>query len=132
MMSAEGDTVATDEARAIDEVRKASAEWSEAIFTRDVAAAGRFLGAEYALMAPGLGEMPRAQWLALLPEYVVHAYEFHDVRLNAYGDVVVMRSRYSQRATVAGQDRSGSLWITDVWVNRDARWQVVARHTSMA
>jgi ketosteroid isomerase-like protein len=112
------------------EVRRAAKAWAEAIARRDVAAAEKFLGAEFSLMAPGIGEMPRARWLEALPQYVVHEYAFEDVRVHVYGDAVVMRSRYTHRATVAGADRSGSMLITDVWVNREECWQVVARHTS--
>jgi ketosteroid isomerase-like protein len=112
------------------EIRAAAAQWSEAIARRDVAACEHILGTEYALMAPGIGEMPRAQWLAGLPDYVVHSYEFRDVRVHVYGESAVMRSRYTQTATVAGKDRSGEMLVTDVWVRRDGRWQVVARHTS--
>jgi ketosteroid isomerase-like protein len=113
------------------EIRAASAAWAEAIKERDVAKAERILGAEYSLMAPGLGEMPRAAWLSSLPEYVVHSYSFDDVKVHVYGDTAVMRSRYQQHATVFGKDRSGELLVTDVWVKRDGRWQVVARHTSL-
>jgi ketosteroid isomerase-like protein len=111
-------------------VREAASRWSEAIANRDVAACEQFLGEEYALMAPGVGEVPRAAWLAMLPEYVIRSYEFRDVRVHAYGDTAVMRSRYHQTATVQGKDRSGAMLVTDVWVHRDGRWQVVARHTS--
>jgi ketosteroid isomerase-like protein len=114
----------------IEEVRVAAAEWADVIKRRDVAAADRILWPEYALMAPGYGVMPRDRWLAGLPDYVVHEHQFDDVQMHAYGEVVVMRSRVSQRATAFGQDRSGSMWVTDVWVKRDGRWQVVARHTS--
>lgn len=113
------------------EVRATAAAWGEAIQQRDVEAAGRILGAEYALMAPGLGEMPRAKWLESLPSYVVHSYEHTDVRVHVYGETAVMRSRYKQQATVFGKDRSGEMLVTDVWVKRDGRWQVVARHTSL-
>ncbi len=112
------------------EVRAASAAWAEAIKRRDVAAAERILAAEYALMASGIGEMPRAKWLASLDDYVVDSYEFNDVRVHVYGETAVMRSRYRQTATLFGEDRSGEMLVTDVWVKRDGRWQVVARHTS--
>ncbi|MBA3542367.1 MAG: nuclear transport factor 2 family protein [Deltaproteobacteria bacterium] len=112
------------------DVRAASAAWAEAIQRRDVAAAEQLLGAEYSLMAQGLGEMPRAQWLAGLPNYIVHSYEFTDVRVNIYGETAVVRGRYTQSATAFGVDRSGAMLVTDVWVRRDGRWQVVARHTS--
>jgi hypothetical protein len=42
----------------------------------------------------------------------------------------MVRARYRQQATVAGQDRSGAFLLTDVWVRRDGRWQVVTRHSS--
>ena len=112
------------------EVLAASAAWSDAIFRRDVAAAAAFLAPEYALMATGLGEMPRARWLENLPKYVVHSFAFSEVRVQDYGDAAVMRSRYTQRATVDGQDRSGAMLVTDVWVRGGSGWQVVARHTS--
>ncbi len=112
-----------------DEVRTAAVEWDAAIVRRDVEAAAQFLAPEYSLMAPGIGEMPRAKWLENLPGYVIHENAFTDVQLHTYGDTAVLRSRYMQRATVAGQDRSGSMLVTDVWVKRD-RWQIVARHTS--
>ena len=112
------------------EVREAAQRWSDAIANRDVATAEQILGPEYALMAAGLGEMPRDKWLAALPEYVIHSYSFDDVKLHVYGDTAVMRSRYHQNATVFGKDRSGAMLVTDVWVKRGGRWQVVARHTS--
>ena len=52
------------------------------------------------------------------------------MRVNVYGETAVMRSHYKQHATVQGKDRSGELLLTDVWVKRDGRWQVVARHSS--
>ena len=113
-----------------DEIRAAAAAWAEAIKNRDVAAADQILGAEYALWATGIGEMPRAQWLAALPEYVVHSYELTPKHVQVYGDTAVMRSHYHQTATVFGKDRSGPMLVTDVWVKRDGRWQVVARHSS--
>ncbi len=97
---------------------------------RDAEGAARILGAEYSLMAAGLGEMPRAAWLANLPDYVTHACEFFDVQVRVYGEAATMRSRIKQSATVFGKDRSGEMLVTDVWVKRDDRWQVVARHTS--
>ena len=48
-----------------EEVRAQFAAWVDAIARRDVAAAEQILGEEYALMATGIGTMPRAQWLAL-------------------------------------------------------------------
>ena len=81
-------------------------------------------------MAPNLGVMLRDRWLASLPDYIIHSAEFSDVVIKVYGETAVMRSRCRQSATVFGKDRSGEMLVTDVWVKRDGRWQVVARHTS--
>lgn len=49
-----------------------------------------------------------------------------------YGDTAVCVSRYRQRARLDGRDVSGTMHVTDVWVRRDARWQIVRRHASPA
>ena len=113
-----------------DQIRAAATAWTDAIVRRDVVAAERILGEEYALMATGIGTMPRDNWLAALPDYITHAVEYSDVTVRVYGETGVMRSRCKQSATVFGKDRSGEMLVTDVWVKRDGRWQVVARHTS--
>ena len=112
------------------EVRAASAAWTEVIQRRDVAAADRILGAEYVLMGNGIGAVPRATWLETLPSYVVASCEFMDIKVDTYGETAVFRAHYKQSATFFGKDRSGEMLVTDVWVKREGRWQVVARHTS--
>jgi hypothetical protein len=39
-------------------------------------------------------------------------------------------SRYRQVGRLDGRDVSGELHVTDVWVRRDGRWQIVRRHAS--
>lgn len=116
------------------EIWQRANEWMDAVKERNETACERILGHEFALMANSLGTMPKAAWLELLPRYIIHSDEFSDVAIHVYGngETAVMRSRYTMRATVAGQDRSGPLLMTDVWVKRDGRWQVVARHTCSA
>jgi hypothetical protein len=41
-----------------------------------------------------------------------------------------MTSRNILRATFDSRDWSGEVYLTDVWVRRDGRWQLVRRHAS--
>ena len=46
------------------------------------------------------------------------------------GGVALANVWYHQQATVRGGDWSGDFLMSDLWVRRDGRWQVVARHAS--
>ena len=57
-------------------------------------------------------------------------YSFERMNVRVYGDTAVITAQFQQNATFAGHDWSGEFLLTDVWVKRDGRWQVVARHSS--
>jgi len=57
-------------------------------------------------------------------------YSFERMNVRIYGDTAVINAQFQQRATFAGHDWSGEFLLTDVWVKRNGRWQVVARHSS--
>jgi ketosteroid isomerase-like protein len=123
-MGAKGQTVE-------DEIQRRANEWMEAVRRKDLETLESLLAPEYALQAPGIGRMPRDQWLTAVSVYDIRSFEFEDVQVHLYGDTAVMRSRYTQKATYNGGDRSAEFHVTDVWVRRDGQWQVVTRHTSV-
>jgi ketosteroid isomerase-like protein len=57
-------------------------------------------------------------------------YSFERMSVRVYGDTAVINAQFQQHATFAGHDWSGEFLLTDIWVKRDGRWQVVARHSS--
>lgn len=61
-----------------------------------------------------------------------HCEEFtikkFDVRL--YNETAVLNILFNQIATANGKDWSGDFLLTDVWVFKNKRWQVVSRHAS--
>jgi ketosteroid isomerase-like protein len=65
--------------------------------------------------------------MATVPAYEVHSYEIADVVVHDYEDAAVVLADLELGATVRGEDRSGSFAVTDVWIKRGGRWQVVAR-----
>jgi hypothetical protein len=73
--------------------------------------------------------MPRARWLEVLEDYHVHAYSVADQRVDESDGLAAVLSKVHMRATVLGEDRSGTFVISDVWRLRDG-WRVWRRHSS--
>ena len=123
----------TDEADVAAEVLARADAWQAALEARDVDGVQDYLHADYALMIvqPRPFTMPREQWLRLLPDYVVHGYEIQEREVTVAGDCAAVLHRALQRATVAGEDRSGPFVITDVWLrDADGAWRVWKRHST--
>jgi ketosteroid isomerase-like protein len=106
-------------------------EWAQAVLENDLEKLERIVGQEYTLAANnfpgGRTRLSRQEWMATVPLYKVHSYDFANVVVHDYEGAAVVLADLELRATVRGEDRSGSLTLTDVWVKREGRWQVVAR-----
>jgi ketosteroid isomerase-like protein len=115
------------------EVEQAAKEWMEAAGRRDADALDRVLAAEFTMVTNRGSQIDKAQWLENMLHRVGPGFTppaFLDVRVRVYGDAALMTSRNILRATFDGKDWSGELALTDVWVRRDGRWQLVRRHAS--
>ena len=74
--------------------------------------------------------MPRARWLEVLTDYVVHEYEVQEHVVDVDEDCAVVLQRVRMAATVLGEDRSGVFVISDVWRRRPAGWRIWRRHST--
>lgn len=101
--------------------------WLEAVQRDDYAALERIVGKEYAYAATGQGRHTRESWMATVPDYVVHDFKIGSTDARVYGDAAVVLLDVHLSATVHGAPRQGDFIITDTWIKRDGRWQVVAR-----
>jgi ketosteroid isomerase-like protein len=114
------------------EIEQLANEWMNAIGERDAEKLERFLAAEFRL-ASGAGMfVERADWLhSALHLIEGGTFAYSDVQVRRYGDIAIMQSHWTQRVTRAGAPWNGSGLMTDVWIHRDGRWQVLARHSSL-
>ena len=114
------------------EVEQAAQDWMVAAFSRDLDACSRFLADEFTMVTNRGSHIDKAQWLYNVQHRVGGGEPppFLDPQVRIYGDTALMTSRNVLRATFDGKDWSGELYLTDVWVRRDGRWQVVRRHAS--
>lgn len=80
-----------------------------------------------------VGEMDREEFLeAAAGPYVIEDWAYEEIDPEVYGDTAVVVSRYRQTASVDGRDLSHRMHVTDVWVRREAHWQIVRRHATIA
>lgn len=113
-----------------DQIARLEDEWMQAWVRADLAACARILADDFLLTSARGNLMPKADWLAAAGTTVTatrFTWESLRVRLLDH-DVALVHGRSHQQATAAGQDWSGVFLVSDVWVHRDGRWQVVARH----
>ena len=120
-----------DEVR--EELRALEHEWMQAHQARDEARLEELVADGFRFTAIHLNPEPmtREQWMgAALGGYLITSFSFESMDIDVFGDTAVCHSRFSQIASYT-VDLSNVFRVTDVWVRRDGRWQVVARHSSI-
>jgi ketosteroid isomerase-like protein len=115
------------------ELVKLENEWARAWQLPDPGALESILGDDFTLTSSrSKGEITnKRQYIDSTLKLVRgDGFSFEKLNVRIYGDTAVINAQFQQTATFAGHDWSGDFLITDVWVKRGGRWQVVARHAS--
>ena len=115
-----------------DDLNAAMGRFDVAVQQRDRVAADEVLDEDFTLVLvhPAVTVMPRARWLQVLDDYLIHSYAVEEQHVDKVEDVAAVLTRVRMRATVLGEDRSGLFVITDVWRRREGCWRVWRRHSS--
>ena len=112
-----------------------SNRWMQAWMEQDRAALEQYLAPDYALVisiAP-LQRIEGANWLdTAVGPYVCTRFAYEAVQVRQLGEgFAVMSAIADFDATIAGVDRSGRYFVTDVWrLEGDGEWRVCARYSS--
>ena len=113
------------------EIERLEVELMTALQQRDLATLEELLGDDFTLTTgrPGAEVRTRDEWLRISAgEYVVHDFVFEELVVQAYDGCAIARSRYRQRAEMAGQPRDGAYRMTDVWIETATGWRLQCRH----
>lgn len=60
----------------------------------------------------------------------IEQYDKEDINVRVFGDAAVTSYRVHAKAEYEGTPIDHRFRITNVWLRREGRWQVVARHTA--
>ena len=116
------------------EIEALERELQSAVAARDLEALEGLLGQEFTLTTgrPGHEVRGRAEYLEVTAtRYVIEDFRFDELEVIELGSgAALVRSRYAQRGSMDGVDRSQPFLMTDVWAHRPIGWQLVTRHVS--
>lgn len=119
----------TPAALVADELVELEHELVRAVQQHDVTRLEELLAEEFTLDGAA-GRLGREELLQAAGAYEIEEFAYDEVDPDVYGNTAVVVSRYRQRAALGGRDVSGALRVTDVWVRRDGRWQILRRHAT--
>ncbi|MBV9280509.1 MAG: nuclear transport factor 2 family protein [Chloroflexi bacterium] len=115
------------------ELMRLEHDWMTAMQRRDSVALNRLMAEDFILTSVFRGVM-FTKWTFIrhtLRSLAVESFEFHEERVVAAGDVAMVDTTLTQKATQNGEPWNLRALLTDVWVQRDGRWQVVIRYTRL-
>ena len=105
---------------------------ARAVSEHDVDRLEQLLAAEFTLQGAA-GQLDRDAFLqAAAGPYEIDEFTYEEIDPEVYGNTAVLVSRYHQVARLDGRDLTHRMHVTDIWTRRDARWQIVRRHATMA
>jgi hypothetical protein len=105
---------------------------ARAVSDHDVARLEELLASEFTLQGAA-GQLDRDEFLqAAAGPYEIDEFSYEEIDPEIYGNTAVLVSRYRQVARLDGRDLSRRMHVTDIWTRRDARWQIVRRHATVA
>ena len=105
---------------------------ARAVSEHDVGRLERLLASEFTLQGAA-GQLDRAAFLeAASGPYEIDEFTYEEIDPEVYGNTAVLVSRYHQVARLDGRDLTHRMHVTDIWTRREARWQIVRRHATVA
>jgi hypothetical protein len=114
------------------ELVELSHELVRAVQRHDRARLEELLGSEFTLLGAA-GELDRGAFLeAASGPYEIEEFAYEEIDPEIYGNTALIVSRYRQRASLGGRNLSHDMRVTDVWVRRGGRWQLVRRHATVS
>ncbi len=116
------------------EIKKLEREWYEAGGVRhDVAAVARLEADDIVITAPDGQIVTKSQDLESTKsgkEIYDPNPTFDDMKVRVYGNTAVSTFRITVTGSTDGKPFTRGLRVTNVWVKKNNRWQVVAAHFS--
>jgi hypothetical protein len=107
-------------------------ELAQAVSEHDVARLETMLAGEFTLQGAA-GQLDREAFLeAAAGPYEIDEFAYEQIDPEVYGNTAVLVSRYHQVARLGDRDLSHRMHVTDIWTRREARWQIVRRHATIA
>jgi ketosteroid isomerase-like protein len=116
------------------DIRALEQQWGASFLSGDRAFSLGILAPEFRLMRAEGGKVlmtPRDRWFAMLENYTMHSFEARVTDVTVAGNTAVATVEGGWKVSYPGRGtREETFILSDTWVKRDGRWQVVYRHST--
>jgi ketosteroid isomerase-like protein len=115
-----------------DQIKKLEQDWVQATLKSGPVAVDQYEADDIITTGPGGRVTDKAQDKADLRsgDLKIQSMELSDMRVRVYGNTAMAAGSNTFNGAYKGQEISGKYRITDAWVKRNGKWQVVATHSS--
>ncbi len=118
-----------------DDIAALEQAWGQAFLKGDRVFIDTLVAPEFKLMrAEGNRTLftPRAEWFASLGRYIFHSFDVRTVDVVEAGDTAVATVTGRWKIGMQGRDgtREEAFILSDTWLRRGGKWQVVYRHST--
>jgi len=126
-------SVAQQKSDAASKVLAAEAKWNEAYKRNDVGALNSLLADDFIITVEDGSTFSKAGYIAYASEGVlrVEISEMSNLKVILHGDVAIVTGTYHEKGMTKGKPYEYHDRLTDVWLNTDGKWQLIAAHYSI-
>jgi ketosteroid isomerase-like protein len=110
----------------MDDVREVQNRFDQAERTADLDTLRELIAEDFLSIGPRGFVLDKPQWMDRHRQFTYHALETSDMDVRGYGDTAVVRDVQRNRATWKDQQVQVATRVSQVWVRRGDRWQLVA------
>jgi len=115
------------------DIEELERRFARGVLRKDIRALEALLALEYRLVgvrSTGTSDMPRLAWFAALGRMNFKALDLATTSVEVHGDMALATVEGSWELEFDGRAIDERVYVTDVWIKRDGRWQIVRRHSS--
>ena len=108
-------------------------KWNDAYRQGDIAVLNALLADDFIITVEDGTTYSKSGYIARLGGTGEHVElsEMSNLKMRVHGNVAVVTGEYHEKGTSKGKAYEYRDRLTDVWVNSDGRWQVIASHYSV-
>jgi ketosteroid isomerase-like protein len=126
-------SVAQQKTEAASKILALEAKWNEAYKRNDLATMNSLLAEDFMITVEDGTTYSKSGYIAIAGNGAtrIEISEMSNLKVNLHGNVAVVTGAYHERGTLNGKPYEYHDRLTDVWMNSDGKWQVIASHYSI-
>jgi ketosteroid isomerase-like protein len=126
-------SVAQQKSEQASKILALEAKWNEAYKRNDIATMNSLLADDFIITVEDGSTYSKSGYIANAGDGAMHVEisEMSNLKVNMHGNVAVVTGVYHEKGTLKGKPYEYHDRLTDVWINSDGKWQVIASHYSI-